>query len=155
MQTANHVPFAIEMLTRDFGHREFQRLERLTLDQLPQHDPNGGVSGLPEPLQSQCRQVINFYDSIGIMVCDGAIREELVLATINYRLRRIWNIAGPFIRAEREHHRKGPFLDFLEHITARAHDTDPSEIAHRLGLHKMPTDTSTATPQETRDTENP
>ena len=60
MRSANHVPVAIELLTRDYGRPEFQRNERRMLEELPTIDPRVGVLGLPEPLISATLQVIAF-----------------------------------------------------------------------------------------------
>jgi hypothetical protein len=137
MRGANHLPVAIELLTRDYGKPEFQRNERTMLAELPAAEPAAGVSGLPEPLLSSALQVINFYDSIGILVSFGWIDEELVLATINHRIRRIWQVLEPFIRAERAV-RGGPYLDFLEDLAARAQRRDPQSLHDELGLREMP-----------------
>lgn len=137
MQSANHLPVAIELLTRDYGQPEFQQNERAMLEQLSTIDPAGGVFGLPEPLLSKSLQVINFYDSIGILVAFGCVEEELVLTTINYRIRQVWTTLEPFVRAEREL-RQGPYLDILEDLAVRAHRTDPRELSQRRGLRGMP-----------------
>ncbi|MFI7543950.1 hypothetical protein [Actinoplanes sp. NPDC049599] len=137
MRSANHLPVAIELLTRDYGRPEFQRTERRILAELPAADPAGGVSGLPEPLHSSAIQVINFYDSMGILVSFGCVEEELVLASINHRIRRIWRTLEPFIRAERAR-RGGLYLDFLEDLAVRAHRRDPGDLHDQLGLREMP-----------------
>lgn len=137
MRNANHLPVAIELLTRDYGRPDFQRSERAMLEQLASIDPSAGISGLPEPLLSKSLQVINFYDSIGILVSFGCVDEELVLTTINYRIRRIWESLEPFIRAERDLQQR-PYLDFLEDLAARAHRADSLKLTRRRGLLVMP-----------------
>ena len=137
MQNANHVPVAIELLIRDYGRPEFQQSERTMLEQLSSIDPSIGIHRLPEPLLSKSLQVIAFYDSIGIMVSFGCIEEELVVSTINYRIRQIWKVLEPFVRAEREL-RQGPYLDFLEDLAVRAHRADPLKLGQRRGLQGMP-----------------
>lgn len=137
MQNANHLPVAIELLTRDYGRPEFQQNERAMLEQLSSIDPAVAFSQLPEPLMSKSLQVIAFYDSMGILVSFGCIDEDLVLTTINYRIRQVWKALEPFVRAEREL-RQGPYLDFLEDLAARAHRADPFNLAQRRGLQVMP-----------------
>jgi hypothetical protein len=137
MRSANHLPVAIELLIRDYGRPDFQQSERRMLRELPDMDPADGISGLPEDLLSEALRVIAFYDSMGIVVAFGCVEETLILASINFRIRRIWRILEPFIRAERDK-RQGPFLDFLEDLAARAHATDPQRLHERLGLREMP-----------------
>jgi hypothetical protein len=137
MKSANHLPVAIELLTRDYGKPEFQRQERTMMEQLPSIVPAIPISALPEALYIDTLQVINFYDSMGILVAFGSVDENLVLATINYRIRRIWQTLEPFVRAEREL-RQGPFLDFLEDLAARANAVDPQQLHDRLRLRQMP-----------------
>ncbi|MEU8820116.1 hypothetical protein [Actinoplanes sp. NPDC048796] len=137
MRSANHVPVAIELLTRDYGRPEFQRNERYMLAELPRTDPSGGVSGLPDPLLSATLQVIAFYDSMGILVAFGSVEERLILASINFRIRRIWMVMEPFVRSERQL-RQGPYLDFLEDLAFRAHRYDPQQLHNALRLHEMP-----------------
>ncbi len=137
MQSANHLPVAIELLIHDYGRPDFQQNERAMLDELSSIDPAVGVSQLPEPLLSKSLQVIAFYDSMGVLVSFGCIEEELVLTTINYRIRRMWRVLEPFVRAERER-RQGPYLDYLEDLAVRAHRVDPRRLAQRRGLRSMP-----------------
>ena len=72
MQNANHLPVAIELLTRDYGRPEFQQNERAMLEQLSSIDPAVAFSQLPEPLMSKSLQVIAFYDSQDQTGMEGA-----------------------------------------------------------------------------------
>ncbi|WP_305786284.1 DUF4760 domain-containing protein [Symbioplanes lichenis] len=136
MRSANHVPVAIEMLTRAYGNPEFQRAELDMLARLPTLDPKAGFSGLPESLLTTSLQVIAFYDSMGILVAFGCVDEVLVLSSINFRIRRVWRTLEPFVLAERRL-RQGLYLDFLEDLAARAEQSDPQRLHERLGLRSM------------------
>jgi hypothetical protein len=140
MKHANSVPVAIEMLTREFDRDDFQRKESLVLHELPDHDISLGVSGLPEPLRSAVFSVSFFYDSMAIMVAFGFVGQDLVLSTINYRIRRIWYVMEGHILGERAL-RDAPFLNFLEDLAYRAHAYDPRDSHKRLRLHSMPRST--------------
>jgi hypothetical protein len=128
---------AIELITRDMGLDEFWAKERLLARRLVDLDPDVPISQLPEPLRGTAYAVASFYDSMGILVAFGCIDEKLVVATTNYRTRRVWQVLEPHIRAERTA-RGSLFMDFSEDLACRAHANDPQRLHDELGLRSMP-----------------
>lgn len=137
LRSANHVPVAIELLTRDLGREEFQAKEQAVLAGLRSVDRDTPLSQLPQPLRGAAYNVSSFYDSMGIMVAFGCIDELLVVSTVNYRVRRIWAALEPHIRAERLV-RQSQFLDFLEDLACRVTSRDPNAVHVALALRSMP-----------------
>jgi hypothetical protein len=137
LRSANHLPVAIDLLTRDMGSAEFHDQERMVIRRLADVPPDVPVSQLPEPLRGAAYAVSSFYDSMGILVAFGCIEERLVVATINYRVRRIWRVLESHIQAERKI-RGALYLDFLEDLACRAHANDPLTLHAELGLRSMP-----------------
>lgn len=137
LRNANHVPVAIELLTRDFGREDFQAKEQAVLAGLKLIDKDTPLSQLPQPLRGAAYTVSSFYDSMGIMVAFGCIDELLVISTINFRIRRIWAALEPHIQAERVD-RQSPFLDFLEDLACRVTANDPTTVHRALNLRSMP-----------------
>jgi hypothetical protein len=137
LRSANHLPVAIELLTRDLGKEDFQTKEQAVLSGLKAVDPETPLSQLPQPLRGAAYNVSSFYDSMGIMVAFGCIDELLVVSTINYRVRRIWEAMASHIRAERLV-RQSPFLDFLEDLACRVTAHDPDTVHADLELRSMP-----------------
>jgi hypothetical protein len=137
MRASNSVPVAIDLLTKEWMQDEFQQREIMVVNEIGQHDPAIGFSGLPQHLGAAAYNVALLYDSLGIFVAFGFIDETLVLSTRNYRIRRIWAVLEPHILGEREL-RGATFLDFLEDLAYRAHQHSPEEHARRLDLHTMP-----------------
>jgi hypothetical protein len=145
LRSANHLPVAIELLTRDLGREEFQSKEHAVLIGLQSIDRDTPLSQLPQPLRGAAYNVSSFYDSMGIMVAFGCIDELLVVSTINYRVRRMWTALEPHIRAERLV-RQSPFLDFLEDLACRVTSRDPNAVHTALGLRSMPYAAKTSVP---------
>lgn len=137
LRTANHLPVAIELLTRDMGKERFQAQERYLIETLAEVEPGTAVSHLPERLRDAAYTVSSFYDSMGILVAYGCVEERLVLSTINFRIRRIWGAMEAHIHAERRL-RGALYLDYLEDLAYRANHADPAVLRDQLGLHRMP-----------------
>ncbi|MEU4424007.1 hypothetical protein AB0F81_25535 [Actinoplanes sp. NPDC024001] len=137
MRSANHLPVAIELITRDMGLAEFWNQEQLLVSGLADVSPDTPVSELPDPLRSAAYSIASCYDSMGILVAFGCIEERLVVATTNFRIRRMWRALEPHIHAEREA-RQGLFMDFFEDLACRANAHDPMALHHELRLRSMP-----------------
>jgi hypothetical protein len=144
MRNANHVPVAIELLTRDHGRPEFQKRERAVIEGL-RENPGVAFSTLPGELRSDAYAVATFYDSMAILVSFGYVDERMVLSTINYRIRHIWLALEEAIILERRA-RQAPFFDFLEDLAVRAFATDPNVMHESIGLREMPNRLSSSPP---------
>lgn len=136
MRHANHLPVAIELLTRDFNSDTFLARERKVVAELAEHNPALGFSGLPDEIRTATYSVAFFYDSIAILVAFRFIQENLVLGTMSYRIRRIWRVLEAHIDGERRL-RGHPFLDVLEHLAALAFAQEAAGPRGRIRLRTV------------------
>jgi hypothetical protein len=123
---ANHASAVVAILSqfRDPAlHESFERM----FEQLPHHDPKAGLSGLPSDLRHHTYNVCYFLNEIACMLILGILREDAFLAIFRARSVAVWNLAGPFIRREREiNHNLGPeFLTVVESLAARSSGIGP------------------------------
>ena len=147
MRHANNVPVAVEMLSREFRSVDFQRREAYVLTRLrEEHDPVLGFGQLPEPARTDVFQVAYFYQTLAFLVAFELADQDLVLATLNYRIKRIWPVLEPYVRREREIRGQG-FLNILEDLVVRAHENPSTNLQARLKLRTMPVTRTSEQPE--------
>ncbi|QDQ09938.1 hypothetical protein [Streptomyces spectabilis] len=117
---------------------EFQAAQRAVVADLKGEsapDPQGGISGLPEPLQSQVKRVGGFYQDLGTLVVLGVVPEYLVVA-LHYRfLRDVWLAIWPYLERERiflNSQNAGSVWGSFEHLAACALNTPFAHVSKRF-----------------------
>jgi hypothetical protein len=104
-------------------HESFEQM----FERLPNHDPRGGLSGLPPDLRHHTYNVCYFLNQIACMLVLRILREDAFLAIFRARSIAVWQVAGPFIQREREINPSvGPeFLSVVEALAARSAGIGP------------------------------
>ncbi|WP_158857808.1 DUF4760 domain-containing protein [Streptomyces sp. NRRL B-1347] len=138
-QAADAQKAAIMRLVAEFIVRcrtdDFQAAQRAVVAELKSEsapDPQGGISGLPEPLQSQVKKVGGFYQDLGTLVVLGAIPEYLVVALYYRFLREVWLAVWPYLERERvmlDAQNAGSVWGSFEHVAVFALNTPFADIA--------------------------
>ncbi|MBB5108864.1 DUF4760 domain-containing protein [Streptomyces spectabilis] len=141
-QTADAQKAAIMRLVAEFivvcRTQDFQAAQRTVVAELRSEsapDPQGGISGLPEPLQSQVKQVGGFYQDLGTLVVLGVVPEYLIVALYYRFLREVWLAVWPYLERERislDAQNAGSVWGSFEHIAVYALNTPFADIAKRF-----------------------
>ncbi|WP_282792641.1 hypothetical protein [Streptomyces sp. CC224B] len=122
--------FSVTYRTEDFQDCQRAVVAELRSETAP--DPHGGISGLPEPLQSRVKKVGGFYQDVGTLVVLGVIPEYLVVALYYRFLREVWLAVWPYLERERillNAQNAGSVWGSFEHIAVYALDTPFAEIS--------------------------
>ncbi|KUF18054.1 hypothetical protein AT728_20720 [Streptomyces silvensis] len=137
-QAADAQKAAIMRLVAEFIVRcrteDFQAAQRAVVTELKSSsapDPQGGISGLPEPLQSQVKKVGGFYQDVGTLVVLGVVPEYLVVALYYRFLRQVWLAVWPYLERERvmlDAQNAGSVWGSFEHIAVCALNTPFCDI---------------------------
>ncbi|MEV6196255.1 hypothetical protein AB0M19_28105 [Streptomyces sp. NPDC051920] len=137
MRGANILPIVLE----SFGETRTQEWtvcreyinERLATE----HDPRGGLVGLPEPIKHQVRKVAFFFDDLGKLVAHRVVDEDLILGAYGGSVLAMWRALAPYIAAQREIDGAGTAV-YFEDLARRAHTRTGTEIYARIGLRPFP-----------------
>ncbi|MGP3949971.1 hypothetical protein [Streptomyces sp. 7N604] len=135
MKQSNHLP-AYLWLFNEFRSVEFQDRYRYVCEQLQrEHDPQLGVSGLPEDARRAVYDIGYFFQQC-ISLRRLNIVDDEVIMTMSMRTVRVWRAIAPFVEREREiNSEQGPkLLSILEDFAddARRH---PEEFRRSI-LHR-------------------
>ncbi|WP_438829341.1 DUF4760 domain-containing protein [Streptomyces sp. Midd3] len=130
---ANLIPVIFNSF-REWRQPDFVRTQQYILASLTvDHDANLGLSGIPEPLQSQIDKVVIFYDDLGKLVAYRALDWKIVIGTFGVTIVRVWTVLKPFIYREREL-RGTRHMACFEDLACRAKENPPVEIHKKIGL---------------------
>ncbi|MEW2526284.1 hypothetical protein [Streptomyces sp. NPDC047071] len=138
-QAADAEKAAIMRLVAEFivvcRTEDFQACQRIVLAELRSEsapDPQGGISGIPEPLQSRVKKVGGFYQDLGTLVVLGVVPEYVVVALYYRFLREVWLAVWPYLERERimlDAQNAGSVWGSFEHIAVSALDTPFADIS--------------------------
>lgn len=130
---ANLIPIVFNAF-REWRQPDFVRTQRYILAGLTtDHDPSLGLSGLPEPLQTEVDKVAVFYDDLDKLVAYRALDWKIVVGTFGVTTTRVWSALKPYIYREREI-RGTQHMACFEDLACRARDNPPAELHRRIGL---------------------
>jgi hypothetical protein len=130
---ANAIPVIFNSF-REWRQPDFIQTQKYILASLGgDHDASMGLSGIPEPLQSQIDKVAIFYDDLGKLVAYRALDWEIVIGTFGVTTVRVWDALKPFIYREREL-RGTQHMALFEDLACRAKVNPPVDLHKRIGL---------------------
>jgi hypothetical protein len=137
MRGANILPIILsgfsETRTQEWTDcREYIR-DRLALE----HDPSGGLRGLPEPDKHHVRKVTFFFDDLGKLVAHRVVHEDLLVGAYGGSILAVWKALAPFIAAEREIDSPGIAV-YFEDLARRAHCRPAATVHAQIGLRPFP-----------------
>jgi hypothetical protein len=116
---ATHAEAVVSILAQ-FRDPKLHESFECVFEELPKHDENLGLSGLPATVRHHTYNVCYFLNEIGSMLALGILREDAFLAIFRARSIAVWEIVGPFVKRERAiNNRLGP--EFLAVVEALAH----------------------------------
>ncbi|MEU7876044.1 hypothetical protein [Dactylosporangium sp. NPDC049140] len=116
---ATHAGAVVTILAQ-FRDPKLHESFECVFNELPGHDAELGLGGLPAGVRNHTYNVCYFLNEIGSMLTLGILREDAFLAIFRARAIAVWGIVGPFVEREREiNARVGP--EFLAVVEALAH----------------------------------
>lgn len=126
----------VEVLLREFGNEQFQRDQIYVLTRLSdEHDHILGFDGLPDEVRLKVWRVGFAYENLRMLLAFGLLDQRIVLTIANYRIKQVWAVLEPYIRAERV--RRGTtYLDFFENAKVEADRVTPEEVYQKLKLKR-------------------
>lgn len=130
---ANLIPVIFNSF-REWREPDFIRTQKYILASLgSEHGAEAGLSGIPEPLQSQIDKVAIFYDDLGKLVAYRALDWRIVIGTFGITIVRVWTVLKPYIYREREI-RGTQHMACFEDLACRAKNNPPSKLHRKMGL---------------------
>jgi hypothetical protein len=87
------------------------------------------VSDLPEELGKGLQNACSVYQMLAYLIALDVVDERLAILPIHHRILRTWQVAEPFIQAERE--KRGyqlSYLNLFEALAMRVRRMDVSEV---------------------------
>lgn len=119
MRDANHVPAIIELLS-EFRSREFHDDYQYIITNLrAEHDPELGISGLPESARTAVLNVAYYYQVFAFLIGFEILDETKVLAVLRIRIINTWGALKPYAMVERKSNPL-PVLTMLETLADHA-----------------------------------
>ncbi|MGI8330437.1 DUF4760 domain-containing protein [Actinomadura scrupuli] len=129
---ANFIPAYMQVLD-EFRTMEFHDNYRYVTTRLRvEHDPQLGISGLPEEARRAVYDIAYFYQGVGMLRLQQVLDDE-TLPTMRVRTIRVWEAVAPYVERERELQGLGEIhlLRILEEFAKKARE-QPSALAGGL-----------------------
>jgi hypothetical protein len=102
LRGSNRLPIILDLLA-EFRKATFYDRYRYVVDKLPSdHQPDVGISGLPEYARAAVLDVAYFYQTFSLLENLGISRERKALPNLNDRILEVWRAIEPFVVAERQ-----------------------------------------------------
>jgi hypothetical protein len=133
-QKANAFPAAVDLF-REFRDPKMVAARRRLLEELPELDPEIGIRGLPEDLQSAFLRISHYLDNLGVLVSYELMKPEMAAAFLGDSALQLWKTLEDFIAKERELRSFPEYQTNFEHLAATVEALQPSRA--RAGLKKM------------------
>jgi hypothetical protein len=103
LRDANHIPAIVNLLS-EFKDPELHQDYRYVTQQLrTEHQPQLGLSGLPEPARSSVIRVAYYFNTFAFLVGFGIIDERRLFMTgVGDRIIAVWDAIRPYVEQERK-----------------------------------------------------
>jgi hypothetical protein len=135
---ANQVPIAMS-LGQEYRSDDFQQAQDYVLNVLAsEHEPNLGVTRLPEDARRRVLRVVTFFTGLGNLVFFDIADEEFVIGFLGNRTNQAWKRLEPYIIQERIRQGNRDFLVFFEDLVCRIRERGPAVDAYRSKLRTLP-----------------
>lgn len=118
---ANSLP-ALQLLLAEFRKPSFHENYNFVCNDLPARSADGGISGLSLDERQKLYDVGYLFQHLADLCRRDVVDEGEVMATLRYRVQRVWEALEPFVEAERRlNPAAGPdTFRLLEAFAARA-----------------------------------
>ncbi|MFD7241994.1 DUF4760 domain-containing protein [Streptomyces massasporeus] len=98
---ANHISVLVDLL-REFRSAEFHEQHDYVCHRLgAEHDPAGGVRGLPAEAKAAFCSVVYYYQSFANLAVFGLLDQTLLVTVLRTRIVSVWKAVRPFVERER------------------------------------------------------
>lgn len=105
LEDANSVPVLIELFREHRSDYLAQIRSMLHKEGLPE-DVEGGLVSLPAEKGKQIRDLMWFYDNLGVLVMHGLVDVRPISGYLGGSVLEVWQIVTPLVLAEREVRRR-------------------------------------------------
>lgn len=138
---ANTIP-ALSLLLNEFRSSRFWESYEYVCNELENHQPEGGIAGLPNEARTHVYNVCYLLQHIGDLARLGVVSERGLLSTLRFRVIRVWKAVKPFVVEERvKNASAGPDnFRLLEAFAARAEmipETSYSEVVQQWRARRL------------------
>lgn len=130
MREANYIPVVVELTSAYRSITLYDDTVYVTTRLKAEHDPELGISGLPEPARAALLNVAYYYQSFSWLIDAKILRKEATLDTIHERIILTWPIIEPYVATERKKF-PGPILSMLENMYKKLASKSTGQDVHR------------------------
>lgn len=138
LQSANHIPAVIELLTEFRSARFHDNYEKIVTELDRENPAQIGISGLPPDMRAAVLDVAYYFQAFACLIGLGIIDESSTMAMLNRRFVQVWDAIAPYAYVERTMPgRDGQFLTILEFFAERARETPAGTASRRLRMRAL------------------
>ncbi|MEV6171585.1 hypothetical protein AB0L99_25590 [Streptomyces sp. NPDC051954] len=132
---SNHISVMVDLLA-EFRSVEFHEQHDYVCMRLGvEHDPEGGVRGLPDEAKAAFYSVVYYYQSFANLAVFGLLDETLLVTVLRTRIVSVWQAVRPFVERERELRGEGSggtYLSIFEELARHAAALPPENVRQRM-----------------------
>ncbi|MHC3473569.1 DUF4760 domain-containing protein [Streptomyces sp. 7R007] len=134
-QHANHISVMVDLL-QEFRSADFHEQHDYLCTRLAaEHDPTGGVRGLPAEAKSAFYSVVYYYQSFANLAVFGLLDETLMVTVLRTRIVSVWQAVQPFVERERELRSEAggsSYMSIFEELARLAAQLPPEHVFDRM-----------------------
>ncbi|NNN38327.1 hypothetical protein HLK59_50205, partial [Streptomyces sp. S3(2020)] len=127
---ANHLPALMDLLSEFRNVRLHDQYQYVCTRLGQEHDPNGGLRGLPHEVRETVYNVAYFFQTLASLYAAGIIDEPTATLMVRRRAATVWAALRPFVERERRFEDVEPnLLSLLEayaEVSADFNDLPPA-----------------------------
>ncbi|MEU6146838.1 hypothetical protein ABZ848_41640 [Streptomyces sp. NPDC047081] len=130
-QHANHISVMVDLL-QEFRSVDFHEQHDYLCTRLgAEHDPEGGVRGLPAEAKAAFYNVVYYYQSFANLAVFELLDETLMVTVLRTRIVSVWQAVRPFVERERELRGEtggGSYMSIFEELARLAAALPPGHV---------------------------
>ncbi|MFC8519422.1 hypothetical protein [Streptomyces sp. NPDC057257] len=138
-QHANHISVMVDLL-QEFRSVNFHEQHDYLCTRLgAEHDPAGGVQGLPAEAKAAFYNVVYYYQSFANLAVFELLDETLMVTVLRTRIVSVWQAVRPFVERERELRGEtggGSYMSIFEELARLAAALPPGHVLDTMAQNR-------------------
>lgn len=140
---ANQVPVLVDLFREHRSEKLAATREFLRAFDSTEIDAGLGLAALPADKRVSVRELMWFYDNLGVLVAHGIIDLEPVAGYLGGSVMAYWNKLAPLIAGEREQRRRAAnpdpdrWQEYFENLAVLVRDPGPEQARRGLPLWRL------------------
>lgn len=135
-KAANFTPSYMQLI-RQLQTMEFHdHYEYVTRRLAIEHDPELGISGLPDDARRAVYDITYFFYGFAMLHLFDALDDQ-VFPTMAHRVAAVWEAIAPYVERERELGLSGLYLRVLEEFAKEAKSLPPESVSAMLARRRI------------------